>query len=64
MTLYFDSPDFKFARAVLAGVYAAVTVLAGPPPDLPPDRGPPFELRIEMPAGTPRTRCRARRGGR
>ena len=36
-----DPPDF----AALAGEYA--DVLAGPPPGLPPDRGPAFELRIE-----------------
>ena len=36
-----DPPDF----ASLAGEYA--DVLAGPPPGLPPDRGPAFELRIE-----------------
>ena len=35
-----DPPDF----AALAAEYA--DVLAGPPPDLPPDRGPAFELRI------------------
>ena len=36
-----DPPDF----AALAGEYA--DVLAGPPPGLPPDRGPAFELRID-----------------
>ena len=37
-----DPPDF----AALAGEYA--DVLAGPPPGLPPDRGPAFELRIDV----------------
>jgi hypothetical protein len=36
-----DPPDF----AALAHEYA--DLLAGPPPGLPPDRGPAFELRIE-----------------
>jgi hypothetical protein len=48
-------PDF----AALAGEYA--DVLAGPPPGVPPDRGPAFELRIEtgchpMPARGPMKR--------
>ena len=45
-----DPPEF----AALAGEYA--DVLAKPPPALPLDRGPAFELRIET--GT--IRCRAR----
>ena len=44
-----DPPEF----AALAGEYA--DVLADPPPGLPPDRGPAFELCIET-----GTRCRAR----
>ena len=45
-----DPPDF----AALAREYA--DVLADPPPGLPPDRGPAFELRIET--GThPMPRC-------
>ena len=38
-----NPPDF----AALAAEYGDIRVLAGPPPGLPPDRGPAFELRIE-----------------